>query len=491
MKGYKFVEDKYSEIGQLSSIASMLHWDANVIMPKGSSEVRGHQLAYLMTKIHHITTSDELSQHIGIASQNVGDLDNWQKANLKLIERDVKIAKVLPEHLVADLTLAANKCEMVWREARKQNDFAKVLSHLAVLLEHTKEAAVLKGEALQVSPYDALLSEYDFGQTTVRLDSLFKGLKSYLIDFVKEVVSSQKVMPFKKRHFALDKQVELNKKYLSKLHFDFEVGRLDVSTHPFCGGIPEDSRVTTRFDESDITMGIYGTIHEAGHSFYERNLPLDFNLQPVGSACGFAIHESQSLFFEKQLGLNKHFIANLHKDIVKMSNCEDYSLQEFSHMILKVEPSLIRVNADEVTYPLHVILRYEIEKDLLSGALDVKNLPERWNHDMQEMLGIVPAKDSDGCLQDIHWYGGSFGYFPSYTVGALTAAQIMAKIRTQIPNLDDLIKTEDYGDLFKWLNQNIHAHGSKFTPSELIKNATGQELNIAHFKKHLQDRYLA
>lgn len=485
MRGYEFVKDKFSELGLVGQIDSLLSWDAAVMMKKKSSDARGEQIAYLRKRVHQIMTDKELKQHLEIAQ--AANLDPWERANLELMNHQILSASALPEELVAELAVASNKCEMVWREAKANNDFKLVAPHLTKMVDLTIQAAELKGECFGISPYNALVNDYDRGRTTEELDVLFSDLKKFLIDFAPKVIAKQKQIKFEQGNISKENQRQIFEKYLQMLDFDFEAGRLDASTHPFCGGIPDDSRITTWFKEDDFLSGVYGTIHEGGHSLYERNLPKQWRLQPVGTACGFAIHESQSLFIEKQVGMHPNFIKNLYQDVKEFNAISE---KDFEQVVSSVQSSFIRVDADEVTYPLHVIMRYEIEKDLIGKKLKVKDLPERWNSDMQAMLGITPPTDSVGCMQDIHWHTGFFGYFPAYTVGALTAAQIMHKVRRDVSDVDGLIAKRDLGPILRWLNQNIHAHGSRYLPGELIKVATGAQLDAQYFKDYLSARYL-
>jgi carboxypeptidase Taq len=490
MKGYKFVQDRFAELGMIGQISSILSWDANVMMPKKSSDVRGEQLAYLSKKMHQIMTDEAVQEHIAIAMQNTANIDPWEHANLELINHQVINATALPSSLVEELAIASNKCEMIWRDAKATNNFKLVADPLKTLLHLVIESAGLRGNHLGLSPYNALLNDYDRSRTTEELDILFSDLKQFLIEFAPRVIEQQKQVEFKQKPIDKEKQRLVFEKYLHMLNFDFEAGRLDASTHPFCGGIPDDSRITTWFKEDDFISGIYGVIHEGGHSLYERNLPKEWRLQPVGRGCGFAIHESQSLFIEKQIGMHPDFIKNLYKEMQASFGFDELNLQDFERVVSNVERSFIRVDADEVTYPLHVIMRYEIEKDLIDKKLKVEDLPERWNSEMQTIFGITPTTDSLGCMQDIHWHAGYFGYFPAYTVGSLTAAQLMHKIRQDVGNVDSLIANENLKPIITWLNKNIHAHGSRYTPSELIKLATGKPLNAQYFKDYLRARYL-
>ncbi len=488
MHGYKFVKDKFDELGIIGRIYEILSWDAAVIMKHQSSDARGEQLAYLHKRQHQIMIDKNLKEHIDIAL--VANLNPWEKANIELINHEVLNASVLPESLVSELAITSNKCEMVWRGAKANNDFKQVEPYLKELVDLTIQKAELKGQCFGINPYDALIDDYDRGRTTKELDALFSDLKVFLIEFAPRVIANQRSVNFREGRVDLANQKQIFEKYLSMLNFNFEAGRLDASAHPFCGGTPDDSRITTWFNEDTFLSNIYGTIHEGGHSLYERNLPKEWRLQPVGKACGFAIHESQSLFIEKQVGMHRNFIKNLYKDMHESFGFNSVSEQEFEDAVSTINSSFIRVNADEVTYPLHVIMRYEIEKDLIGKKLKVEDLPERWNADMKTMLGITPPTDTLGCMQDIHWYSGHFGYFSAYTVGALTAAQIMDKIKRDIKDVDDLIAKRDLGPILTWLNNNIHAYGSKLKPRELIENSTGSPLNAKYFKDYLHNRYL-
>lgn len=490
MSAYNNLKEKFNEIGVMAEISSILSWDANVMMPQGSSEVRGEQMAYLSTKIHQITTGKDLSDKLESALSNAANLSDWDAANLKAIKREVNNATVLPEKLVAGLTTAQNKCEILWRDAKPKGDFNAIAAPLQELLNLTREKATRMSELNAVTPYEALVDQFDPYRKTSEIDSVFGELESVLPHLIKEVIERQPKYPTKDRNYPAEKQKELVNKYLKTLNFDFSKGRLDESSHPFCGGIPEDSRITTRYNVKDFTSSLAGVVHEGGHSLYERNLPKAWRRQPVGSACGMAIHESQSLFVEKQLCMNQAFLRNVHKDASEIFGMPDFTFDELLGLTYLVQPSFIRVDADEVTYPLHVIFRYKIERDLINGKMEVKDIPDRWNGEIQNSLGITPPNHTLGCLQDIHWFFGGFGYFPSYTLGALTAAQLMHKVRQDLGDVDAMIGSLNFGPILNWLGDNIHANASRYTPSELVKVATGETLNAQYFIDHIRSRYL-
>lgn len=490
MDNYNNLKAKFNEMGLMGEISSILSWDANVIMPSGSSDVRGEQLAYISTRIHQIMTSAELSDKLDGAISQQANLNEWDVSNLQAIKRSVEHATALPEKLVSDLAIATNKCEMVWREAKKNNDFKSVQQELQTVVELTREKANLKGQKVGMKPYDALIDDFDPYRQTSEIDSLFVQLEAELPSLVQEIMGSQPSYVVKDREYPIELQKQLVNKYLAMLNFDFSKGRLDESSHPFCGGIPEDSRITTRYNPKDFTGAFYGVVHEGGHSLYERNLPKDWRRQPVGYACGMAIHESQSLFIEKQICMHPAFLRNLHKDASQIFNMPDLSFDEVLGLTSKIQPSFIRVDADEVTYPLHVIFRYKMEKDLIDGKLQVKDIPDLWNAEITKSLGITPPTDALGCLQDIHWFFGGIGYFPSYTLGAMTAAQLMRKIRQDLGDVDGMIASLNLSPILEWLKVNVHSHGSKYTPSDLVQVATGEKLNAQYFIDHLRSRYL-
>jgi len=292
--------------------------------------------------------------------------------------------------------------------------------------------------------------------------------------------------------FPVERQKALGLAVMKTLGFDFAHGRLDTSLHPFCGGVPDDVRITTRYDEADFIGALMGVIHETGHAQYERGLPAQWRYQPVGQARGMSLHESQSLLMEMQAGRSRAFlehVAPLAREHLGGSG-PGWDTDNFHRLYTQVKPGFIRVDADEVTYPAHVILRFRLERALIGGQMALADLPEAWNAGMQELLGIVPPSDREGCLQDIHWFDGAWGYFPTYTLGAMTAAQLFAAARAALPDLDDAIRVGDFAPLLGWLRANVHGHGSRLSTRELLVQATGRPLDPAVFERHLETRYL-
>ncbi len=405
-------------------------------------------------------------------------------------------ATALSEALVVAFSKACTKCESVWRQARADANFATVLPHLEPLLSLVREQAHAKAEKLGLSLYDALLDEYEPGGRSADIDVRFAELEAFLPGFLNQVLEKQKAdpaPPMPEGPFAPAAQRDLGLKLMTALGFDFDHGRLDVSLHPFCGGTPDDVRITTRFDENEFSSAIMGVLHETGHALYERGLPEDWRYQPVGEALGMAAHESQSLLIEMQMSRSRPFLrfaAPLMQDAFGGSG-PAWNTDNLYRNLIKVEPGFIRVDADEVTYPLHVILRYRLEKQMISGDLALSDLPDAWAVKMQDLLAIRPPNDRDGCLQDIHWFDGAWGYFPTYTLGAITAAQLYTSALKAEPDIEAGIPKGDFAPLMKWLRKNVHSLGSSLSAEEMVKQASGRPLDATAFISHLKTRYLA
>ncbi|MEX0760001.1 MAG: carboxypeptidase M32, partial [Tistlia sp.] len=390
---------------------------------------------------------------------------------------------------------AGRRCEMAWRAARPAGDYEAVRPLLAELLSLVRRKAEAKAESLGLSPYEALVDEYEAGLTLDRIDPLFDDLAGFLPDFLGGVLERQAGRPqgeLPPGPFPAARQKRLAERLMAAVGFEFDHGRLDTSAHPFCGGVPEDVRITTRYDESDFASAMMGVLHETGHALYERGLPAAWRLQPVGRARGMALHESQSLLMEMQACRSREFagfLAPLAREELGGSGplWEPDNLLRLYH---RVEPGFIRVEADEVTYPAHVILRYRLERALIADDLSLEELPGAWNEGFRQLFGSVPPDDRLGCLQDIHWYDGGFGYFPTYTVGAVIAAQLFEAARRDRPEIPAAIGQGDFAPLLGWLREKVHGQGSRWSTTELVEQATGRPLDPAVFKAHLKARYL-
>jgi carboxypeptidase Taq len=492
-QSYTQLEKQFKRIHVLGDAASMLQWDMSAMMPSGGANARTEQMALLATLRHNMMTSAEIGDLMA-AAEKEADLNDWQAANLKEMQRGYIHATALDEDLVEAISRATSSCEQIWRKARSQGDFKMVLPTLKEVLSLTRKAAQAKSEKLGCSLYDALLDQYEPDGKSADIDPIFARMEGFLPDFLQAVLEKQKENSFTlpEGPFAIDQQKALGKTFMDALGFDFDHGRLDVSLHPFCGGTPDDVRLTTRYDEADFTSALMGVLHETGHALYERGLPVEWRNQPVGCARGMSLHESQSLLVEMQVCRSDAFLkyaVPLMKEIFN-GNGPSWSLDNFTQLYREVKPGFIRVDADEVTYPAHVILRYKLERALIEGDMEVEDIPAAWNESMQNMLGITPPSDREGCLQDIHWYDGAWGYFPTYTLGAMTAAQIFAAAKTALPTVEEDIAQGDFSTLLGWLRSNIHGYGSKLSGRDLLIKSTGQPLDPEIFIGHLKTRYL-
>ena len=496
---YEKIEKVSRRLYQLSHLAAIAGWDEAVNMPKGSGQARAEALAELASLQHEILTAPEVGEWLDEAKETANALSEWQQANLRAFRRDYENATVVTSNLVEQMTLARFKSEQAWRQYRMENNWKAFLPYQKELFKWVQEEAALRAEHSRCNVYDALLSLYEPTLTTKVVDPLFQRLRTELPSMIDEIIDRQSRMNTvpPQGHYPVPTQKELSLEVMKILGFDFDRGRLDVSFHPFCGGVSDDVRITTRYNEQDFTSSLMGTIHESGHGSYEQNLPVEWRGQAVGYALGMAIHESQSLFFEMQIGRSKEFVSFLTPLVKKyFSSAGDavsfLRVENLVQIFNKVEKGLIRVDADEATYPLHIILRYEIEKALLEGKAQIEDLPGMWNDKMQTLLGRnTLGNDKDGCMQDVHWPSGAFGYFPCYSLGALIAAQLF---NSMVKDNDSLVQSIGQGNLTgvrQWLHDNVWQHGRRYDFQELLKNATGQELSADYFLKHLKQRYLS
>jgi carboxypeptidase Taq len=491
---YAQLETRFRRLGTLGEAQAVLHWDLATQMPEGGAEARAEQLAGLKLVCHEIMTDAAMPDLLaGAEAQN--DLDDWQRANLHEMRRSWLHAVAVPADLVETFSKACSACEMAWRQARPANDFAAILPALRRVLELTRELAAVKAARLGTTPYDALLDQYEPGGTAAAIDAVFEPLERHLPSLIDEALAAQAQRPAPlpiAGPFPIAAQRAIAVKLMSRLGFDFEHGRLDISLHPFCGGTPDDVRITTRYDEGDFRQALMGVLHETGHAMYERGLPQAWRRQPVGDARGMSIHESQSLLVEMQVCRSRafqEFAAPILREAFGRSGPE-WEPENLYRLNTRVARSLIRVDADEVTYPAHVILRYRLERALLADDLKLEDLPGAWNDGMRDLLGVAPPDDREGCLQDIHWYDGAFGYFPTYTLGAMTAAQLFDAAQRADPGILPGIQKGEFAPLFVWLRANVHGKASRYTSAEIITQATGKPLDAVVFERHLRQRYL-
>ncbi len=495
MTAYEELAKKFKRLHALQEAAGVLGWDMSAMMPEGGAEARTEQLATLSVVCHEILTDPNLDELFDRASAETKGLDAWTQANLKEMHRRWLHATALESDLVEALAKACKRCEMIWRAARPKSDFQAVKPALAEVLNLTRQAAAAKAERLGCSLYDALLDQYEPGGKSARIDAVFADLAAFLPGFLDDVLARQASQPAPlalEGPFPVAKQEALARRLMAAVGFDFRHGRLDVSLHPFCGGVPDDVRITTRYDENDFMTALMGVLHETGHAMYERGLPRDWRLQPVGEARGMAMHESQSLMVEMQACRSREFVAFL-APLAREAFGGSGPAWEAENLLRhynEVKPDFIRVDADEVTYPAHVILRYRLEKALIAGEMELDALPTEWNKGMQALLGITPPEDRLGCLQDIHWYDGAWGYFPTYTLGAMTAAQLFAAAKQAHPEIPQALGQGNFAPLMGWLAEHVHAQASSAGFEQILETATGAPLNPKIFEAHLKARYL-
>lgn len=494
MTAYSELSARFGRAAALSNAIGVLHWDTAAMMPAGASATRAESMALLSLLRHEAITDPAIGDQLDSAEQD-GGLGEWERANLREIRRIWTVETAIPGDLVAASSKAISACEMAWRKARAASDFPGLLPYLSEVLTLQREAARIKAERLGLGVYDALLNDYEPGGSSQKIDALFEDLAAFLPGFTEEVLAAQARRPADpplEGPFPVETQRALGLRLMAALGYDFERGRLDVSTHPFCGGADNDVRITTRYDEADFTSALMGVLHETGHALYEQGRPQGVMNQPVGQARGMSVHESQSLLIEMQACRSREFVAfaaPLMRDAFGGAGAaweEDALWRRYT----RVERGFIRVDADEVTYPAHVILRYRLERAMIGGDLALADLPGAWNDGMKELLGVTPPNDRVGCLQDIHWPSGAWGYFPTYTMGAMTAAQMFSAANTAVPDILPAIARGDFAPLVGWLRANVHAHGSLYETDDLLTRATGKPLDTEAFKAHLRRRYL-
>ena len=492
MSSYNQLKNIFHDAALSSDIAGILHWDMSTMMPKNSRENRAEQLAYLSKVRHQLISSNKVGELILKAKDE--SLDDKNRANLREMEREYIMSSSLPSDLVEKISSASAKCEGIWEEARKKSDFKTVLPFLEELVMLTKEESLILSEKLNCSFYDALISKFEPQANEKDIKIIFENLEKFLTPFIDQIIEKQKneeVLPINNL-MTQEKQKEIGLFLMQKIGFDFTRGRLDTSQHPFCGGAYQDIRITTRYNEKDPFSSLEGIMHEAGHAMYELNLPSKWKYQPAGQSRGMAMHESQSLLIEMQITRSKAFKKFLSGVLKNNFNFIEacWDTENIYKIGTRVNKSYIRVESDEVTYPLHVILRFNLERKIFNENINMRDIPELWNQEYKKLFAKEVDKDSNGCLQDVHWYAGLFGYFPTYSLGALTAAQIASQVRKDINNLDQQIEKGNFDELINWLKLNIHSKASLYSTNEILQQVTNSELNAKYFMDYIKNRYL-
>ncbi|MEI8125355.1 MAG: carboxypeptidase M32 [Parachlamydiaceae bacterium] len=496
-KDYDNLYELGLHIQTLTGVSQLLEWDQETYMPPGAAGIRASQVETLSGIIHEAKTGKKftalLDKLIDIKTGVVKGkgLSSEQNAALREWRRDYIKEKALPKKFVTELAKLTSQSILAWREAKQHNTFHTFAPYLKRLVELERKKAEFIG--YQDHPYDALLDLYEPGATTKAVGTLFASLKKSINLLLKKIDSAKQVDDsFLHGKFSTDKQLAFSNKLLKDVGYNFDHGRLDISAHPFSSAPhPTDSRITTRIHPTSLINCISTVLHEVGHALYEMGLPTAHYGSPLGSAVSLGIHESQSRWWETRIGQSKafwkHYLPLLKKEFP--GKIDSASLDTFYKGVNKVEPSFIRVDADEVTYPLHVILRFELEKALIEGSLKAEDVPDAWNKKMKELLGVVPSKDSEGCLQDIHWAMGGFGYFPTYTLGNLYAAHLFEAFSKKHPDWEKRVAAGELRFITEWLHEAIHKHGRRYSSDELLKMATGKKFSADAYVRYLEKKY--
>ncbi|MBN9071938.1 MAG: carboxypeptidase M32 [Rhizobiales bacterium] len=490
---FKKLDDLCRKLEALEHALAILGADEATHMAVGGGEKRAEAMAALAGMHHRQATAPEIADWLAAAETE--ELDEMQRAAVRELRRQYVNMTCLPSEFVERQTQARMRSEQLWRDLRAKGDWAGFLPALDGVVALVREEAQMRAEKLGLDPYDALMEQYDPGNRAADIAPVFDDLKAFLKDFVPEALAVQEERLAKRPLKALsgtypvERQRELGLAMMAAVGFDLTHGSLSVSHHPFCGGVPTDVRITTRYRTTEFLSALMGVLHETGHALYEQNLPQDWAHWPLGRARGMAVHESQSLFVEKQIGRNPAFwqwaLPRLEEHLG-----EAWSMEDILPHVHHVARGLIRVDADEVTYPLHVILRFELERELVSGRLATKDIPEAWDAKMRDYLGLSTIDDpADGPMQDVHWPGAAFGYFPSYTLGAMMAAQQWAALAKAVPDVDAGIAAGRFDAVNGWRREKIWSQGSRWSTPELLERATGEKLNAEYFIGHLKARY--
>ena len=495
IENYLKLEKKLEELTHLGNIANIAHWDSATMLGSGSAANRQKEMATFSSVIHEMSTSNEMGDLINGSLGEFDHLDDWQRSNLASAKKSYDSQTCLTADIQHEHSIASSECEFTWRTARKENDFKKLEPYLDRVFDSVRRIAGLKAEKLKKSPLDVLVDTFDPDRTSAEVKMVFDSLKAELPDLINKIMDKQK----SEEVISLSKKIDENTqkaigvKLMEQMEFNFDCGRLDKSVHPFCIGSNDDVRITTRYNEHYFLSSLFGVVHETGHALYQQNLPAKYRNQPVGGPKGMSFHESQSLIMENQVGTSRSFmeyLAKMLKDEFSFSGPE-YSADNLYKLVTQVKPSFIRVDADEATYPLHVILRFEIEEAIIEGNLRAFELPELWNSKMQEYLGIVPDSDADGCMQDLHWPSGYLGYFPSYTNGAIIASMLMKKAKETNSSIDAEIAKGSFNSLNQYLTENLRGYGYSKNSADLLEASTGHNMiQPTIFTDYLRAKYL-
>ncbi len=480
----------------VGSIGSLASWDQEVMMPEGGVEYRAQQMALLARLTHERSVDPRIGELLETCESDASvtrDADSPAAANVREIRRDYDRATKLPADLVEEMARTASIAQHEWAKARKDSDFKRFQPWLKKNIELLRRKAACLGVPRGGEPWDALADEYEPGMTAAEIEKLFTPLRARLKALLNDLLGSKKKPSnaFNEIKLSIEAQKKFVRFVAEAIGFDFTRGRLDTSTHPFCGGTHcNDVRLTTRFHEDKVNDALGSTMHECGHGIYEQGIPFDHIGTPLGESVSLGIHESQSRMWENQVGRSKQFWMWLYPKLGEFfgDGVKGLSLNDVYEGANIVEPGFIRVEADEATYNMHIMIRFELERAILRGDLDVDDIPQVWNAKYKDYLGLDVPDDRRGCLQDVHWSHASMGYFPTYTLGNLYAAQIFEKVLKDIPNLSQQFERGKFDELKSWLNENIHKHGRRYLPAQLCERVTGKPLSADALLRHLEGK---
>ncbi|MEW9109438.1 MAG: carboxypeptidase M32 [Cytobacillus gottheilii] len=473
---------------------SLIFWDLRTGAPKQGVEQRSETIGVLSSEVFHLSTSDEMAGFLQALSQDEvkKELSKRTVKTVELCQKEYDRNKKIPAEEYKEYVILQSQAESTWEEAKEKDDFEMFRPYLEKLVSMNKRFVEYWG--YEGNKYNTLLDMYEPGITVETLDEVFGNLREKIVPLVKQIAEA-KVKPKTEclyEQFPKEAQRDFSLEILEQMGYNFKAGRLDETVHPFAIGLsPGDVRVTTKYDENDFRTAVFGTIHEGGHALYEQNISKDLIGTPLCDGTSMGIHESQSLFYENFVGRDLSFWKKNY-DLLKQYSSgqfDDVAVEDFYTAINEAKPSLIRIEADELTYPLHIIIRYEIEKGLFNDEIEVKDLPEVWNAKYKEYLGVVPDNNAKGVLQDVHWSGGSFGYFPSYALGYMYAAQLKNAMLKDLPHFDQLLEEGNLTPIKEWFTEHVHQFGKMKKPLEILQDATGEGLNAQHLVEYLYEKY--
>ncbi|WP_275425417.1 carboxypeptidase M32 [Bacillus sp. CGMCC 1.16541] len=486
--------DYMQKITGYEEAISLINWDLRTGAPKQGVQQRSEVVGMLSSEVFRLYTSEEMAAFIAKLSSKEAQpyISQVTKKSIEECRRKYELNKKIPADEYKEFVILTSKAESLWEEAKNKADFAMFQPYLEKIVEFNKRFVEYWG--YEGNKYNRLLDMYEPGVTVEVLDNVFGQLRERIVPLVKQIAASSNKpeTSFLFSKFPKEQQREFSLAILEELGYDFNAGRLDETVHPFATGLnPGDVRITTKYDEHDFRTAIFGTIHECGHALYEQNISSDLIGTVLCDGTSMGIHESQSLFFEKFVGKNYSFWKRNYDVLKKYApgQFDDVALDDFYRAVNQSQPSLIRIEADELTYPLHIMIRYEIEKGLINGEMAVKDLPQIWNDKYEEYLGVRPSHDGEGVLQDVHWSGGSFGYFPSYALGYMYAAQLKNTMLQDLPNYDELLENGEGHIIREWLTEHIHQYGKMKKPLEILNDVTGEGLNAQFLIDYLEEKY--